>query len=102
MIDLIKTRVPSGRWSSPEMRAQQIVRNETRVAGNLASSEMAQQVGGRVLILDALLGPTDETCQSRNGIVVNPSEARMLAGVEHVNGTLTTLVLSPQGTASVS
>jgi hypothetical protein len=99
MIELIKDRVPSGRWSSPEVRSQILVRTEARMAQNLAVTTYAREAGiDRVLILDARLGPTDAECEARNGWVVSPSEGRALAGIEHPNGTLAILPLAQEDT----
>jgi HK97 family phage portal protein len=92
LIAVLREQVPSGRWTSPEVRAQIIARHESRVGTNLAASEYARESGmGRVLILDARLGPTDNECEARNGWVVSPAEAHLLAGIEHPNGTLTAI-----------
>jgi hypothetical protein len=95
VVQMIRDRVPAGRWSSSEMRAQIIARSESRYLANVATARYAEESGaGRVLILDALLGPTDETCEVRNGWVVTPSEARVLAGTEHPHGTMVQLPLT--------
>jgi hypothetical protein len=101
VIDLIKERVPAGRWSTSELRSKIIARSESRYAGNIAASQFASESGaGRVLVLDALLGPTDETCEVRNGWVVTPAEGRALAASEHPNGTL--MLVSAPATITAS
>jgi HK97 family phage portal protein len=96
MIDLIRDRVPAGRWSSIEERARAIARTESRYGANLATSAYAEQIGtNRVLVLDARLGPSDPACMERNGWIVTPEESRLLAGVEHTNGTLGFLPIAP-------
>ena len=94
VVGLIKDKVPAGRWSSVEIRAQIIARSESRYLSNMASSTFAQQNGiGQVLILDALLGPTDELCTTVNGWIVTPIEARALAASEHPQGTRMVIAL---------
>jgi hypothetical protein len=88
LVELVRQRVPSGRWSTPDIRAEIISRTESRYFANLASSRIADEIGsGKCLILDALLGPTDEPCESIAGAVVSASEARVLAASEHTSGT---------------
>jgi HK97 family phage portal protein len=98
----LREQVPAGRWTTPEIRATIIARSESRYSGNLAVSSMARDLGAKVLILDARLGPTDAECEARNGWIVSPAEAQMLAGIEHPNGTMTSLVLSPSLVAGSS
>ena len=95
--DALRVKVPSGRWSTPDIRAEIMARTESRFASNMATTRYAQQQGmGRVLVLDARLGPTDAECELRNGWVVSPAEAQALAGVEHPQGTLSLLPITAQ------
>ena len=100
--DMLRTKVPSGRWTTPDIRAGIISRNELRFSANLATAKYAQQQGiGRVLVLDARLGPTDEICEATNGLIVSPAEAQVLASTEHVNGTRGFIPLANQPVAEM-
>ena len=95
LADLIRERVPAGRWRSVETRATIIARSESRLGSNLSTARYADQIGARLLALDGRLGPTDQECEIRNGWIVNAVEAQALAGIEHANGTLGFVVLAP-------
>ena len=89
MIDLIRDAVPRGHSLSVETRARIIARTESRFSSNISTAATAQQLGiTQVLVLDARLGETDEACMERNGWIVSPGEAQLLAGIEHPSGTL--------------
>ena len=81
--------VPSGPWSSPEVRAEIIARTETRFAQTESALRAYKELEGvaRVMIIDARLGPTDQECEDMNGQEVSFDEARSLLAQEHPNGT---------------
>jgi HK97 family phage portal protein len=92
----IETDLPAGRWKSIEMRAQTIAITELRFAMNTTTLGVARAMGiNRVLCFDARLGPTDETCTIRNGLVLTTGTAEVILPTEHPRGTISFMPLSP-------
>jgi HK97 family phage portal protein len=84
----IRDEIPAGPWSSTEVRGRVIARTETMYARNVSALERAKGADvQRVLIFDAVLGDTDETCMALDGREVSMAEAEELMDLEHPNGT---------------
>jgi len=86
---VIKDKVPSGRYKSPNTRARMIARTETGFAQrNLALAKYEAMGIYQVSVRDGLLPTSDDECRARHGSIVSTAEARQLALEEHPNGTL--------------
>ena len=84
----IRDFVPSGRWSSPKVRANIIARMETVQAQRMAAAETYKEGGvTHVLILDSRKGSFDDDCDALDGTVVTLQEGEALMDDEHPNGT---------------
>ena len=86
---LIRDRIPAGRYTSTTTRARLIARTETKNAQRTSTIRAYKESGvvQRVIIIDAVLGDTDEDCQFWNGREVTLAEAVELGNQEHPNGT---------------
>jgi HK97 family phage portal protein len=96
MVAAIKDAVPRGRWRTIEMRAEIIARTESRYSLALASAGYAREHGMSLLVLDSQLGSFDQPCDERRGMIVTPSQAEMLAGLEHPQGTYQVIMIPSQ------
>jgi HK97 family phage portal protein len=85
----IRTQIPAGPWSTPEIRAEVIARTETKYSQNAASLEAYRSVPeiDEIQIVDAQLGATDEICEILNGAIVSFEDAEYWLQEEHPNGT---------------
>jgi HK97 family phage portal protein len=85
----LRDLVPSGRFSSPDTRAEVIARTETRFAQTQSALRAYGSMEGvtSVMIIDGRLGQTDEDCEAINGQVVSFDQAEQLLADEHPNGT---------------
>ena len=90
LIREIQRVVPRGPYRDPTYRAKLIARTETHYAQNTAVIDKYENDNRVPFLLahDALLGPTDQECEDRDGLVYSFAEARQLAMDEHPNGTL--------------
>ena len=88
--------VPAGRFRSAKTRAALIARTETGNAQKVAAAASYREGGvTEVLIMDARLGPTDDVCESLNGVVVSLAEGEALMNEEHPNGTRRMVAMPP-------
>ena len=90
LIREIQRVVPRGPYRDPTYRAKLIARTETHYAQNTAVIDKYENDNRVPFLLahDALLGPTDQECEDRDGLVYSFNDARQLAMDEHPNGTL--------------
>ena len=86
----IQEAVSSGSFRDLAVRSAVVASTEVMFAQVFSSIEILSDnpSSGGMMLLDARLGPTDDTCEFRNGRVVTPDEARAALEDEHPNGTL--------------
>lgn len=103
LIDFVAKRIVEGKGapeiareirehyeSFPEWKANRVARAEVRDAHNIATVTAAKKSGVRYMQAhDALMGPTDEDCELRDGKLFTPTEALKEAKAESVHPNCT-------------
>lgn len=83
----IARQVPSGPWSTPEVRGRVIARTETHFAQNVAALETYDEAAfTHVEAVDNQVGHDDADCKARDGQRYTIEEAKAI--VDHPAGTL--------------
>lgn len=88
--DVIREHVPRGRFRDVTTRARMIADTEVAHGMRAASLTVYGATEGVVGVraYDAQLGPTDATCEARDGVIYTLEEASLQMADEHPRGTL--------------